>query len=64
MATVPNLKGLLGDGGRPLFILPQRVKLWKGEQKGQKTETKKKEEKGDKKVCVCVCVGVGVCVHL
>lgn len=27
MATVPNLKCFLGDGGGSLFVLPQRVKL-------------------------------------
>lgn len=51
MATVPDLKGFLGDSGSPLFILPQRVKLWKGEQKGQDTEMKeKKNEKRDNDV--------------
>ncbi len=59
MATMPNLKGLLGDSGRPLFILPQRVKLCKGGQKGQKTQSTEKKEKrkrGKKFLCVCVCV--------
>lgn len=28
MAAMPNLKGLLGDGGCPLLVLPQGVKLW------------------------------------
>lgn len=53
MATVPNLKGFLSDSGSPLFILPQRVKLWKGEQKGQKRNEKEKEKREKKRECVC-----------
>lgn len=33
MATVPDLIGLLGDGGGSLLILPQGVQLCRGEKK-------------------------------
>lgn len=48
MATVPNLVGLLSDGGGPLFILPQGVKLWGGEKEVREVRTgrSKTEDQG------------------
>lgn len=47
MAAVPNLIGLLSDGGGPLFVLPQGVKLWGGKEGREvKTGRNKAEKQG------------------
>lgn len=51
MATVPNLVGFLRDGGGSLFILPQGVKLCRGEEEVRMGRSTTEDQGGD--VCTC-----------
>lgn len=42
MATVPDLKCLLGDGRCPLLVLPQRVELWREREMLRETENEQR----------------------
>ena len=47
MATVPDFKGLFGHCGRPLLVLPQRVKFWsesESESESERESTKKEHK--------------------